>query len=48
MIEELSKTLEVIEFLNKSVKKNISKEELDEEKANLNDFIELQQNLKKI
>ncbi len=48
MIEELNKTLEIIEFLNKHIKKEaISKKRLEEERVNLTDFIVLQQNIKK-
>ena len=48
MIEELNKILKVIESLDKHIKKEIiSKKKLKEEQANLNDFVELHQDIKK-
>ncbi|MGB8367103.1 MAG: hypothetical protein WCD44_01980 [Candidatus Babeliales bacterium] len=48
MIEELNKILEMIKLLNQNIKKEIiSKKRLKEEQVNINDFIILQQNMKK-
>jgi hypothetical protein len=48
MIEELNKILEMIKLFNQDIKKEIiSKKRLKEEQVNINDFIILQQNMKK-